>query len=380
MLIAAQFGEELDSQYRVLRLSNNYKGASDDLSPVRSCAIPHQDAFFALHQIFLIPSDVELINNTISNNTPPSDSSRNSTKKGLPEVAKKPTNGSQKPSAAGEIISIGQQGNGTQGSALSKLANTVSSERNSASDRTREMQTNTTGSFLVVESTKRNNLNNVIKFLVKPQSASTSSAASFNNNFNDVLNDLNRYEQEYNDMILKPEAGFVIAARRLNQGQKIYVNVCHHKKVGLLTAAASGQATYSAQLNEDGSLVDENFPYIIGSINKLLDKRPSVGNKEQAEGDKILAVTIDVVIPSSLWNIILKYDETGDIRENVISLLLLLSVFLNLISFISIDMQDFDRDIEEFISSKYRVRSDFRSADHQRRLHELQQPQHHLTR
>ena len=350
----------MDTQYKILRVSNNYKGMSEysDSSPVRSCAVPDEKAFHSLHQLFITPTDVEVINSVKEAASPAASKNRNSNPKKnardvipaavkpVPPMVATTTRGALKTSsAAGEIILSERDQAQPPASALSRLVtsrltNTTTTEpRDSSVTLGGDAIVYERGNYLEVGSTKSNNLNSVIKTIVKPLSECHVTNLSFNNNFNDVLNDLKRYEYEYNDMILKPQAGYVIATRRFNKGQKIFVNVCHHKKVGLLTAAQSGLSEYTVQLASDGSLRDNNFPYIIGSINKLFSHHlvrngvatsSSSGKADPAtvaaaaatDSSKIVAVTIDVVIPSSLWTLMIESDVTGDIRENVRSLFL----------------------------------------------------------
>ena len=82
-LISRQFKEEMDTQYKILRVSNNYKGMSEysDSSPVRSCAVPDEQAFHSLHQIFITPTDVEIINSVQEAATPTASRNRNSNPK-----------------------------------------------------------------------------------------------------------------------------------------------------------------------------------------------------------------------------------------------------------------------------------------------------------
>lgn len=350
-LISRQFKEEMDTQYKILRLSNNYKGMSEsDSSPVRSCAVPDEKAFHSLHQIFITPTDVEIIKSLQENASPAVNRNGYRKKKGKdgnPSKAVPPIApvGAQvdalKSSAAGEIILSERDRAQPPASALSRFVNARlvpnSDPRDSGVTSEDAVVVYEKGNFLVVDSTKNNNLNNVVKIIVKPLSECNVANQSFNHNFNDVLNDLKRFEHEYNDMILKPQPGYVIATSRWNKGQKIYVNVCHHKKVGLLTASQSGLSEYIPKMDSNGQLMDSNFPYIIGSINKLYsDKflRNSINGKPDpdANSGKIVAVTIDIVIPSSLWTLMIEKDLTGDIREKVrfkkIYLILVLDMFI----------------------------------------------------
>jgi len=175
------------------------------------------------------------------------------------------------------------------------------------------------GSFLSVKSTlNNNNLNNVLKIMVRPLSECKASNISSNHNFNDLMTALKRFEYDYNDMILQPQCGYVIAANRTNNGQLMYINVCHHEKVGLLTTRSkNGKDEYTAGIRSDGTLADIHFPYIIGSINKLHENGHS-----SSKGDKLQPITIDLVVPSSLWRLLLMSDPTGELREEVSIILL----------------------------------------------------------
>jgi hypothetical protein len=63
-------------------------------------------------------------------------------------------------------------------------------------------------------------------------------------------------------------------------------------------------------------LADIHFPYIIGSINKLHEKEQPSSEGVEAN-DKLLPITIDLVVPTSLWRLLLMSDPTGDLREEV---------------------------------------------------------------
>lgn len=346
----------MDTQYKILRVSNNYKGMSEysDSSPVRSCAVPDEKAFHSLHQIFITPTDVEIINSVQEAATTAAAASRNRNSnpkkngrdvpvpvpvvKAVPPIAGRGVQGNNnnallKTSLAGEIILSERDRAQPPASALSRFVTSrlvTTTETRESTVTLGDAIVYERGEYLEVGSSKSNSFKSVIKIIVKPLSECNVANLSFNNNLNDVLNDLKRFEYEYNDMILKPQAGYVIATRRCNKGQKIFVNVCHHKKVGLLTATQSGLSEYTVKLASDGSLQDSNFPYIIGSINKLFSHHlvrngvasngkpgPAAVAAAAADSGNIVAVTIDVVIPSSLWTLMIESDVTGDIREQV---------------------------------------------------------------
>lgn len=346
----------MDTQYKILRVSNNYKGMSEysDSSPVRSCAVPDEKAFHSLHQIFITPTDVEIINSVQEAATPTASRNRNSNPKKNGRDAPAPVagrgvqgnnnNALLKTSLAGEIILSERDRAQPPASALSRFVTSrlvTTTETRDSAVTLGDAIVYERGEYLEVGSSKNNSFKGVIKIIVKPLSECNVVNLSFNNNFNDVLNDLKRFEYEYNDMILKPQAGYVIATRRFNKGQKIFVNVCHHRKVGLLTATQSGLSEYAVKLASDGSLQDSNFPYIIGSINKLFSHHlaqngvanngkadPAAVAAAAADSGNIVAVTIDVVIPSSLWTLMIESDVTGDIREQVGFFFVLIRHFL----------------------------------------------------
>jgi hypothetical protein len=305
--------------------------------------VPDEKAFHSLHQICITPTDVEIINSIQEAATPTASRDRNSypkkngrdvpAVKAVPTIAGKGAQGNNnalKTSLAGEIILSEHDRAPPPAFALSRIVTSrlvTTTETRDSTVTLGDAIVYERGEYLEVGSSKNNCFKSIIKIIVKPLSECNVANLSFNNNLKDVLNDLKRFEYDYNDMILKPQAGYVIATRRCNKGQKIFVNVCHHKKVGLLTATQSGLSEYTVKLASDGSLQDSNFPYIIGSINKLFSHhlaRNGVANNGRAadtaaafDSSNIVAVTIDVVIPSSLWTLMIESDVTGDIREQV---------------------------------------------------------------
>jgi hypothetical protein len=306
--------------------------------------VPDEKAFHSLHQICITPTDVEIINSVQEAATPTASKDRNSypkkngrdvpAVKAVPPIAGKGAQGNNnnalKTSLAGEIILSEHDRAPPPAFALSRIVTSrlvTTTETRDSTVSLGDAIVYERGEYLEVGSSKNNCFKSIIKIIVKPLSECNVANLSFNNNLKDVLNDLKRFEYDYNDMILKPQAGYVIATRRCNKGQKIFVNVCHHKKVGLLTATQSGLSEYTVKLASDGSLQDSNFPYIIGSINKLFSHhlaRNGVANNGRAadtaaafDSSNIVAVTIDVVIPSSLWTLMIESDVTGDIREQV---------------------------------------------------------------
>lgn len=374
-----------DSQYKILKISTNYKGSFADTGGlVRACAVPHQDAFFAMHQIFATPSDVKASKNSRV------DPSKGHRSQASINSVQPLFNGRESPghrnrtsissfsssSFAGDLISGGPNSSSRSTSALSTVADKACRKRNAGftSYDARSLQVRAdnklmAGTYLSVESTLNNNLNSVLKVLVKPLAECSHGSTSFNRNFNDVLNDMKLYEYDYNDIILRPSTGYVIAARRPNHGQRIYLNVCHHEAVGLLSAKEKGAKLYQARLLPSGSLVDEDFPYVIGSINKLYDEQPELHNENvAAAGDeikaKILAVTIDIVIPSSLWKFLLEEDSTGDLREQVSSIYCM----FRYISLTFDSSKGFHHHPAKSGHTARRIRFQVRLTSHQRRL------------
>ena len=284
--------DEVDTQHNILSSKKNWSEFSDS-SPVRSYAVPHGKATH--HSLQWIGGNTPVVKTVVD---------------GLQN------NVALKNSSAGEII-LSERG---RAQPTATTLSRIETSRLVTSTETRDSTVNLDDdigyereTYLVVDSTKSSNLNTVIRVIVKPLSECNVKNLSFNQNFNDVLKDL-KFEYEYNDMILQPHVGYVIATRRRNNGQIIYVNVCHHEKVGLLTAKQSTLLEYTAKLASDGSLQDKTFPYIIGSINNFSDKVANSGKLHPAAA----AATVDVVIPSSLWKLMAdKNDITGEIRQNV---------------------------------------------------------------
>lgn len=154
------------------------------------------------------------------------------------------------------------------------------------------------------------NMDSTLKVTVK----SISSAAKMNNNnFSQVLDDLKTCQYSFSDMLITPETGFVVSAQKANRGQQIFVNVCHHPLVAMLTVKAALDKGRTIAFDEYPS--ESPIPYIVGYIdNEYVCNDASIMMTPTAVGSK--CIVLDLIIPSSIMLIIIQ-DETGDLRDRV---------------------------------------------------------------
>jgi len=184
-----------------------------------------------------------------------------------------------------------------------------------------------------------------IKVLVKKSTdaSNVTTRSSALDNFTSIENDLRSKSSAsalakesvvYNvdDILLQPQTGFVIVTRRQQGRQRIFINVCHHPLVGLLTLLNeySGKVETNdvdalARLAEETDWKNRPTPFIIGSIDNklpltkaiLMSVQQDLSAEDQSEvavGN--LGVTVDVVIPTTVLIRIL-HDQTGDLRDQV---------------------------------------------------------------
>jgi hypothetical protein len=87
--------------------------------------------------------------------------------------------------------------------------------------------------------------------------------------------------------------GFVILAQQIRPVRRVFINVCHHRAVGL-----------RSPLNKRSKEIPRPCPFIIGAVDE---------NFMDASGK---AMVVNIVIPSFVINNVID-DETGDLRDQV---------------------------------------------------------------
>jgi hypothetical protein len=113
-------------------------------------------------------------------------------------------------------------------------------------------------------------------------------------NFNVILEAMKHYEQDIKDLVIYPESGFVILAQQIRPVRRVFINVCHHRSVGLKTPPSR------SQLNE----IPRPCPFIIRSVDE---------NYTDPSGK---AMVVNIIIPSFVMNNVIE-DMTGDLRDQV---------------------------------------------------------------
>lgn len=263
--------------FKILRISSNYKGkyekAEDGSIKIGAFAIPNKNAFFALSQLSTNPQDVS------------------------------------SPSSPQDNI-VSSEG---------KCDRSSATHRTSSSSDVRQSQARTKSSIfsLLAEAPRQsydlsgleqlsNELEGNLKVILKPKKAD--SKPEDYKSFGKVLEDLSAFERKYDEVVISPEPGFVIVAQRVNKGNIVYVNVCHHPLIG----AFSRDKTL---LQPDSNFSDKmkNFSIVVGNAdNKLKYKLPDT----RMESKEKYSIAIDVVIPSNLLAEVIK-DSSGELHDKV---------------------------------------------------------------
>lgn len=336
-LIAMNYSEHIDSNPKYLKVNNNYKGRDEHGNmKVLPFAVPAADAFYVLTQMATTPNDVDDGSGDVADaaadaaaaavaaESSPSAGKRKSTfgklfargnsttasaasdesKDGKAAItsAAAPPSSSKSAAASAEVAttqirsdaavaeqrgSEEQRGSSNRRSNNNRFLSPSGSGGASAARKARDLQ---------IDSIQEK-LDTTVKVVVKH---ATQSQRLNVNDFSVVLNDLQTCQFDLNVMLLYPEPGFVVAARRIHKGQKIFLNICHDPLVGLVTLkekdskrfqghdAKSLAATASAAMEEmwEQCMASEAYqttrqsssfgagvfgsggvPYIIGAIN-----------------------------------------------------------------------------------------------------------------
>eukprot|EP00981_Chlorochromonas_danica_P006171 scaffold1302_cov165-Ochromonas_danica.AAC.5 len=275
-LIAASYQEQVDTNYVILRISNNYKGKDESgRLTVRPCYVPPSEAFYVQAQIAAWPS---------------------------------PAGNAE--SISGRTTSVAEDVSSASSMARSSIAlkstDRSSQSRGSVVDR----------SYSVIASdSSRMSLDKSIKAMV--MSKDLLSAFSAGRSFNHVIDALNNYEVNVKDMIIYPEAGFVIIAKQIRPVMNIIINVCHHLGVGSMAnmfETHSKVAEYVLPPIVPPAKLPKPLPFIIGRV----VEQPaglSMGQSAASSGGK-MEMLVDLVIPTAVMLLVIQ-DPTGDLREEL---------------------------------------------------------------
>ncbi len=265
-LVTTTYYENVDSSYVILRLASNYKGKDDSGKPaVRNVAIPPPEAFYALNQM----AAVALPETSVSPNARPSISKESSGKSfSVPETSsKKASIISSAPSSSVE---------GVESSGPLSMIRESSISRSTVVD--------------LLEDSGKYGFDTTMKVMVLPRDELENLTAK---NFNVVLEAMSQFEQDIKDIIIYPEAGFVILAQQIRPVRRIFINICHHRAVGLKTS-------FTKNLKE----IPRPCPFIIGQVDESYTDSSGKG------------MVVNIVIPSSVINAVVQ-DTTGDLRDQV---------------------------------------------------------------
>jgi hypothetical protein len=212
-------------------------------------------------------------------------------------------------------MALQEASNGSSGKGVKNSNGSVSFISAGENSRSSVLMDGDRTSVLEKNDSVRSNLDHALKVTVKPVALA---AKTTNNNFNNVLEDLKVFQYNFRDIVITPEAGFVISAQRVNRGQQIFVNICHHPLVAMLSVKAASDKGQSLTFDRYPSntpcpyvigAIDNDFLCVDGSLLATPSSRASVGG-----GTK--SVVIDVVIPSSVMLLAIQ-DVTGDLRDKV---------------------------------------------------------------
>lgn len=242
-MISMNYNEKVDPQYVVLRLATNYKGRDDSGKvSVRPIYMPPKEAFMSSYQ--LVASPIPL----------------------------------------------------THGVNLqSEVNNSPVAQRESIAPFERQSSTFSTENIFNSFGTNPQGIQRLLKAIVVPRSELDK---LMERNFNPILEAINSYEVEMKEVVLYPEAGFVVLAQQIKPVRKIYINVCHHPAVGIKTPEIDSISA------ETGIL--KPCPFVLGQVNYSSSDNAFTGK----------AMIIDIVIPSSIMILVIA-DQTGNLRDEV---------------------------------------------------------------
>jgi hypothetical protein len=288
--VTAAYSECLDSNCVLLRTSSNYKGKEEGgRMVVRTCFAPPVEAFYALPQL-------------IAPETPGNRSSNSGS-------------GSQGEASLGGSVTVVTRDNYLSGKrdcgeSMGKRGHDESGKS------VKSVLPPLPIASILTKSTKLS-LEQSLKVLLL--SAEQVHSFASDRSFNNILDALTTYELHLQEVIVVPEAGFVILAKQVRPVVNVVLNIAHHPAVGCMEAiyqhklaaaarvgAGAGAVGVSAHSNypttyrlpSDGSL-PRPLPYIIGHV------------AEQRSGSEMV---VDIVIPTAVMMLIVQ-DTTGDLRE-----------------------------------------------------------------
>ncbi len=285
-MIHSTYQENLDPSYVILRLASNYKGRTNgDKLVIRAIYLPAIDAFYATPQVATIP---------------------------IPE-------GGSSTSRSSFRESMSQKSNGN-GSGKAPMNPAPSSSTPPPAPLTKQPSSssrNHTGTYtpsipipktMLDNANAKQGLDRVMKAMVMPRDEINKLLTA--KNFNRILDAMNIYEMKLSDLVITPSPGFIILAQRLKPLRKVYINLCHHPFLGIVSeqqvaiheAITGGSGTLrrpslsafmAAALSKGGADVEDipsPIPFIIGKVdNTYIDQNNNKG------------MIVDVVIPTSLY-------------------------------------------------------------------------------
>ena len=286
-LIGTHFGEHLDPHAKYPSISNNYKGRDKSgKTRVLPFAVPTKDAFYILEQMHTTPEDVPFASPSTSELL---DQSTTTAAAGAPAAATGAASSGKKRSIFGGKKEA-DQGQGQGRSLSAESAATAASD--SYMDPRMSTAQNSCRDRLASLDSIQQNMDSTMKVTVKARAEAGAVAGSRQgrlaaNDFNKVLDDLKACQYGFSDMLLYPDPGFVVAARRSQKGQRIFINVCHHPLVGLVSIkqqldqeqgrGGGGGGASGAQAVATASAAmwhDRAAPFIVGKSATTLSHGP----------------------------------------------------------------------------------------------------------
>lgn len=307
-MIHTAYNELVDPSYVILRLASNYKGktGNGDKLIVRSLIAPHVDAFYSTPQLASVPDT------NVGNGGGSGVSSRASVK-----VTSNPSSAKEEPASTVATASSSRK-SGLFGGVFGGNTNTATNAAVVSSSSSSAKQdwgiSDGTGGKLTPQA-----MDKLMRTMVIPREELDKLLAT--RNFNHILEAMNIYEMKLSELIIYPESGFVILAQRIKPLKKVYINICHHPSIGIVTEqqqriyeqiASGDHALQRPSLDHFGGLpvnpnqpIPSPVPFIIGKVdNQFID---SSGNK---------SMIVDIIIPSPILLYVVA-DPTGQLRDEV---------------------------------------------------------------
>jgi hypothetical protein len=248
--IHTTYKEQLDASYVVLRLQSNYKGNS-----IRETLVPHKTAFAAQPQIPTIPINLKpktrrslapgstILNTmpTIAEPPPPSPTtveprSNVAKRQSMESIDEPPVSPRKTVDSASVSPAVSSRGNIV---VADKIRSSYELHMNTSMSEPLQqlLHADALSAYSLKPSSHREKEREVLRVMALPRDEQQ--RLLLQRNFNRIFDCLSVYELPLSSILISPSPGFVILAQRVKPLRKVYINVCHHPYVGLISVQQS---------------------------------------------------------------------------------------------------------------------------------------------